>query len=790
MFNCQIFNSICYYFYKKITFSLISKVLLCLLAISVVAILIQIYSIPNTSRVPYIPTKTIDVSFDIKVDNAQYVNLRYITKVNNIFNNNGKNKIISEDVAYATNNYYSVNKLLSVNDDFGNLIIEIECPFKATNVNVKNLIIGNYKINEFKLIVSEDNQLVQHIIIDTLKIGKAISYSSLSDSKLKLLFYRFVYWCQKNSSALYQFTLFALTLLCCINFKCRSLLIFYVFVLYTYITFMFMWKQTVFTLDSVYDGDYFRSIYKIVKTQYLPALFILSSILIACNLKIFWLKLPFFVISLIIILLFVSDVFTFTEFGCHLAISDVFSFGKDATASLTVIKHFVTEYNQLFILCLCLVIVVFFLSALISKNRQPFSHYSLILIPILFILNSYSPSAALSLHEDRFENVLTSGAQRIRAERKYTQIDAIRNQPIIEVNGLNKRKNVIVIFTESLSANESRYFGGINNNTLNLDAVASKNVAFKNYYSNGYNTDKGNYAFLTSTPLLHGTQAETKDNVYLPSQIHTGSFLNYFKKEGYTTNCLYSAISIGELENIWRRSGFDNFYDGNDPYYKNEERLSFNSVPDKAMFKRTLELIPQWNKKGNFFTFIMTTTTHGPYVIPKTHEFNFHKAIKYFDSSFAYFYKELLKQGFFKNGMLVVTGDHRAMVPYTNEELEKYGLKGFAKVPLLIVGSELPRGLYTEQLSHVSLGPLLEYINLKKAYHYEFEYLPFASIEPTDNNFILYQRHAPQDEVIVIDKDGKEHIVKLNGDDTNFDRSDIESSFRTKVLNTIKWLRQ
>ena len=84
MFNCQTFNSICYYFNKKITFSLISKVLFCLLAISVVAILIQIYSIPNTSRVPYIPTKTIDVSFDIKVDNAQYVNLRYITKVNNI----------------------------------------------------------------------------------------------------------------------------------------------------------------------------------------------------------------------------------------------------------------------------------------------------------------------------------------------------------------------------------------------------------------------------------------------------------------------------------------------------------------------------------------------------------------------------------------------------------------------------------------------------------------------------------------------------------------------------------
>lgn len=551
-----------------------------------------------------------------------------------------------------------------------------------------------------------------------------------------------------------------------------------------------MWDQTVLILDSIYEVNYFRSIYKIAKTQFLPAIFITSSFLIACNFNQLIIKLIFIVISLILILFYVSDVFTFAEFGSHLAISDAFTFGKDINSSFSIIKHFVTQKNKLFVLSLLLVISSVLLSIIICKNKSRFSRYSLILIPFVIILNFYSPSAELTLHEDLFDNFLTSGIDRVKAEKPYTNNDVVNYQPIIEVKGLNKRKNVIVIFTESLSANESKYFGGINDNTPNFDAIASKHLAFYNYYSNGYNTDRGNYSFLTSIPPLHGSRFESKDNFYSSTDSSTGSVLLHFKNEGYTSNCVFSAESIGDLEKIWKKSGFDNYYDGNDPYYENEERLSFNSVPDKVMFKRVLELIPSWSKNGNFFTFIMTTTTHGPFIIPKTHEFNFHKAIQYFDSSFAYFYNELLKQGFFENGMLVVTGDHRAMVPYTNDEMKKYGLKGFAKVPLLIVGSDLPNGLNTDQLSHVSLGPLLEYINLKKANHYQFAYLPFAEKKSYSDNFILYQRRTPQDEVIVIDNKGQEYTVKLNGDDTNFEKNNVSKDFKNGVLNTIKWLRK
>lgn len=129
--------------------------------------------------------------------------------------------------------------------------------------------------------------------------------------------------------------------------------------------------------------------------------------------------------------------------------------------------------------------------------------------------------------------------------------------------------------------------------------------------------------------------------MYSFSEKFTGSFLKLFKNEGYITNCIFSADTIGEIDKIWEKVGFDNFYGGNDPFYQNEERLTFNSVPDKAMFRKTLELIPAWEKHGNFFTFIMTTTTHGPFIVPRTHEFNYHKTVQYFDESLAFLYNEL-----------------------------------------------------------------------------------------------------------------------------------------------------
>lgn len=61
----------------------ITKAILCLLSISVAGLLLNLFSFPTTSKVPYVPTKTVNVRYDFKVDDSQYVILRYIVNINN-----------------------------------------------------------------------------------------------------------------------------------------------------------------------------------------------------------------------------------------------------------------------------------------------------------------------------------------------------------------------------------------------------------------------------------------------------------------------------------------------------------------------------------------------------------------------------------------------------------------------------------------------------------------------------------------------------------------------------------
>lgn len=622
------------------------------------------------------------------------------------------------------------------------------------------------------------------------KYKEIIKLQQIDTPTLKLLFYYVCNFVQLHFKLLFIVFSCILSVVTLYYKNNKVLLLFYLSVLYVAISYSTLWKTAVLSFEAFYDGNYLPTIYKIAKTQFLPLILLLSSLMIASVYSNVMTRVACFTVGALITILFACDVFSYTEFGCHFTIADILSFGKDVKGGAPLFLHFVTHKAFLFIFLLLLIFVYVHVAKVICKLNTTSPYYGLFLIVVFLGIYFLTPSAQISKNEEIYNSFLTSGAQRVRAEKQYSKDCDNYLEPIIEVDGLNKKKNVIVVFTESLSANESKLFGGLYDNTKNLDDIATHNIAFKNYYSNGFNTDQGNFSFFNSTVLLHGINSHLKENMYSFSEKFTGSFLKLFKNEGYITNCIFSADTIGEIDKIWEKVGFDNFYGGNDPFYQNEERLTFNSVPDKAMFRKTLELIPAWEKHGNFFTFIMTTTTHGPFIVPRTHEFNYHKTVQYFDESLAFLYNELLKRGFFKDGMLVITGDHRVMIAYTNDELSKFGLKGIAKVPLVIVGSDLPRGIYTDQLSHDSLGPLLEYINLKKAFHYKFSYLPFASTEPTEDNFILYQRHTPQDEVLVIDKEGRDHIVKLNGDNTRFEKEGSPKSFQNHVLNTIKWLRK
>lgn len=765
------------------------KIINCLVLFSALIFLsfsLLLVSIPDESRVSFIPSYKVTLSLDLSISDAQMIFIK-----DQVSLNNKKFNFLSENHYFINSNYSTLKKNLYLNSDFSYLRMTLKKIYPNSIFKIKNICIGG-KIDPkyVDIVPSKTNIYESDIYVDLSKYKGMIKHQQIDTPILKLLFYYVCNFVQLNFKLLFIVFSIILTVVTLCYKNNKFLLLFYLSVLYAAISYSTLWKNAVLSFEAFYDGNYLPTIYKIAKTQFLPLIILLSSLLISCVYSNVAIRVACFSAGVVITILFACDVFSYTEFGCHITIADILSFGKDVKGGASLFHHFITHKAFLFICLLLLIFVYLHAAKVIYKTNLASTYYVLLLIAFFGGLYFLTPSAQLSKNEEIYNSFLTSGAQRVRAEKKYSKDCENYFEPIIEVDGLNKKKNVIVVFTESLSANESKLFGGLYDYTKNLDDIAYHNIAFKNYYSNGFNTDQGNFSFFNSTVLLHGINSHLKENMYSFSDKFTGSFLKFFKNEGYLTNCVFSADTIGEIDKIWEKVGFDNLYGGNDPYYKDEERLTFNSVPDKAMFKKTLELIPEWKKQGNYFTFIMTTTTHGPFIVPKTHEFNYHKTVEYFDESLGFLYKELVKQDFFRDGMLVVTGDHRVMIAYSNEELSKFGLKGIAKVPLVIVGSDLPKGIYTDQLSHDSLGPLLEYINLKKAYHYKFSYLPFASKEPTEDNFILYQSHTPQDEVIVIDKEGRDYIVKLNGDNTHFEKSDASKSFQIHVLNTIKWLRK
>jgi hypothetical protein len=61
-------------------------------------------------------------------------------------------------------------------------------------------------------------------------------------------------------------------------------------------------------------------------------------------------------------------------------------------------------------------------------------------------------------------------------------------------------------------------------------------------------------------------------------------------------------------------------------------------------------------------------------------------------------YNELGKRGFFENGYLVVTGDHRKMRPVGQAERNRFGDSAKARIPLVVIGPGVPKDTVDDRL--------------------------------------------------------------------------------------------
>lgn len=353
-------------------------------------------------------------------------------------------------------------------------------------------------------------------------------------------------------------------------------------------------------------------------------------------------------------------------------------------------------------------------------------------------------------------------------------------------NGLNSKKNVMVIFIESLSSYKSQYFGNVGNNlTPNIDNVAKDNINITEYYSNGANSSIARMAFLSGRHYI-----SSKNDMLLKESLYKDSIPANFAENGYRT-ILYSGAdsSYGSTNIIADKSGIKEIYDTvyNNVYLKEDKKYVFSGVDDSVLYNSIIDWYKKdENKKHHFFMLVTTVTTHQPYLDPVTQTNSYDKTLEFADNAVNDFINKLKEENYFENGILVITGDHRAMLPISKEEYEKLGDISNGRMPLVIIdgGKKLSiKGNY----SHTDLGKSLEYLTLEKVCFNDFQ-----------NNIFLYENKEKctifqglLDVSIVDVKCGNNYgKIKLDGDKTRFlDDSKIDKENMKKILDYINFTR-
>ena len=349
--------------------------------------------------------------------------------------------------------------------------------------------------------------------------------------------------------------------------------------------------------------------------------------------------------------------------------------------------------------------------------------------------------------------------------------------------GENQRKNVIVVFIESLSSYKSNLFSGLDDITPNLDKIAKENVYAKNFYSNGHTSQQGIFAFLTGNMPIINIEYANKQAYY------KDAIPKHFKEQGYNTFLISGCdLLIGNHNLIAKNSEIEYLYDtAEHNVFKNEDRkYVFYGVEDKVLY----EYIENWykNQKNNnpFFLFVTTVSTHLPYTHPVTKKNSYSDVMKYADEEINNFIEKLKKVKYFDNGILVITGDHRAMLQTFPQEYDKLGPLAHAAIPLVIIGNgqnEI-KGTY----SHIDIGKSLEYLMLDNVC-----YNPFQRNIFKDNNqgCVMHQQSS---NFSIIDVKCQEEFgqILLDGDNTRFinDKNlNISEKQKKEMIDYINYIR-
>jgi phosphoglycerol transferase MdoB-like AlkP superfamily enzyme len=259
------------------------------------------------------------------------------------------------------------------------------------------------------------------------------------------------------------------------------------------------------------------------------------------------------------------------------------------------------------------------------------------------------------------------------------------------------------------------------------------------------------------------------------------------KQNGYQTMFIYNGnLSWDNMEGFFRKQGIDRFIGGDD-FVNPIKRDRVWGVTDQDVFDRANQEFAAAEKKGPFFSLVLTLSNHAPFDLPEPLPFGERTAdmgdmnkradgVRYADWCVGHFIDEAKKASWFDNTIFVFVGDHGFFVPPLLTEANIT----FHHVPLLFYAPKLfaansPKVIHATA-SQLNIAPSVFGLLQLDTPHASWGRNLFSSDYP-DENFAIFKGSGGSgsdqavvmmrgDKLLVVDSLGQTKLwnIRLNPD--------------------------
>lgn len=430
-----------------------------------------------------------------------------------------------------------------------------------------------------------------------------------------------------------------------------------------------------------------------------------------------WLQRLAVIAAVLLMLVCAVDLAVLKTLSQRLYLRDVIKFGKEVGAIWEFNRVFLESRGGKIALAGAVVLIVIVVLALWRRPAQRTLGASLSLAALVCLGGAIAgryvslpyvwSEAYLNVFEVNLEQGVDTRYSTVfekNVEANYHPADPVCS------DGENRKPNIIVLVVESLSAYQSKLFSGVKNLTPNVDRLASENTWFSNFYANGFTTDHGLIAIVNGRPPIPAVGRYASVDAFAGFKHPRDAMPEAMRGLGYTTH-FFTTGSLGFTDKAaWLKgTRFDTYEGAEQPFYNGWKRRHFNAAEDRALYLRFEQWLGERKDPRPFAAIILTVSTHPPFIDPRTEAPGEDGVFNYADLAIGGFVAALEQRGYFRNGVLLITGDHRAMTPLHEEELKLFGETALARVPLIVIGaSTLPKGMITEPFQQSDIGPSIE----------------------------------------------------------------------------------